>query len=244
MSVELRTRVFIICLSEGEYSRMESRIARVSALPTSVALVPARYRLALLVVSLTALFGMAHAASASANGSIAQQPLPAGCINDDGSSGCQDGQALGGAFDVLVSPDGKNAYAASTIANAIIVMDRNPSTGVLTQKSGSAGCIAEDPSAGPTTCQDGRGLDSARRLSISPDGKTLYGTAVTSGALTIFDRDTTTGELTQKSGAAGCVANSPTTGCGTGRALDGANASVVSADGEHVYVASQILQAR
>lgn len=59
----------------------------------------------------------------------------------------------------------------------------------------------------------------------------------------MFARDATTGVLTQAAGAAGCVSETGAAGgvanqCANGRALDGARAVVVSADGAQVYAAS------
>ena len=46
------------------------------------------------------------------------------------------------AIAVVVSPDGKNVYVASR-GNAVAVFSRNTTTGILTQLSGTAGCIDE-----------------------------------------------------------------------------------------------------
>jgi DNA-binding beta-propeller fold protein YncE len=53
-----------------------------------------------------------------------------------------------------------------------------------------------------------------------------------------FNRNTTTGAITQPAGAAGCVSETGAGPCANGRALDGANDVAVSADGRSVYVAS------
>ena len=59
---------------------------------------------------------------------------------------------------MAVSPDGKSVYVASFNSNAVARLNRNTTTGALTQPAGTAGCISEDGS-GP--CADGHGLDSA-----------------------------------------------------------------------------------
>jgi hypothetical protein len=69
---------------------------------------------------------------------------------------CQNGTALQGPSGVVASPDGRGVYVASDVSDAVGVFDRDPATGALTQKPGSAGCISEDGSGG--ACQNGTAL--------------------------------------------------------------------------------------
>jgi DNA-binding beta-propeller fold protein YncE len=111
--------------------------------------------------------------------------------------------------------------------------------GELTQKSGTAGCVSEDGTG--AACQNGKALVNARGVAVSPDGKNVYVASLGSGAVAIFDRKTTaTGELTQKSGTAGCISDDSTGGaCQNGVALGAARDIAVSPDGKNVYVASE-----
>ncbi len=154
-------------------------------------------------------------------GALAQKPGAAGCISETGDGGtCADGAALAGAFSVSVSPDGENVYVAAFTSDAVAIFDRNPTTGALTQKPGTAGCISESGSGG--TCTDGNGLDAASSIEVSPDGSNVYAAALLSDAITIFDRNPTTGALTQKAGTAGCISEDGSGGaCADGNALDG-----------------------
>src|SRR5207248_1019349 len=132
-----------------------------------------------------------------ATGALTQKPGTAGCISENGTSGaCQDGIALDGTFSVAISDDGKNAYAASFLSDAVAVFDRDPATGALTQKPGTAGCISENGTSG--ACQDGTALDAPLSVTTSPDGKSAYVTSEISNAVAVFDRDPGTGALTQK----------------------------------------------
>ena len=73
---------------------------------------------------------------------------------------------------------------------------------------------------------------------MSPDGRSAYVASFFSSAVDVFDRDTATGALVQKAGAAGCIADTPTAGCTDGRSLAGPRGVAVSPDGLSVYVAS------
>ena len=60
------------------------------------------------------------------------------------SARCFSGHALSGACSVAVSPDGKNVYVASYFSDAVVRLNRNTTTGVITEPAGTAGCISED----------------------------------------------------------------------------------------------------
>ena len=80
-----------------------------------------------------------------------------------------------------VSPDGRNAYVASSGSDAVAVFAR-AADGALTQ----TGCVS-DTGAGP--CVDGAALDLARWVTVSPDGRNAYLASVISGAVAVFDRE-------------------------------------------------------
>ena len=151
-----------------------------------------------------------------------------------------DGKGILSAAGVAVSPDGKNVYVAADASDGVAIFDRDTTTGTLTQKAGTAGCITETGTGG--TCTDGNSLASAVRITVSPDGASVYAVAGVD-AIAIFDRDTTTGVLTQKPGTAGCISDTGGGGCTDGTALDGPRSVSVSPDGENVYVASDISDA-
>ena len=58
------------------------------------------------------------------DGTLTQKAGAAACFSDSGAAPCVDGTALGGAFEVTVSPDGRNAYVASNASGAVAVFDR------------------------------------------------------------------------------------------------------------------------
>jgi 6-phosphogluconolactonase (cycloisomerase 2 family) len=171
-------------------------------------------------------------------GEVDQLAGTAGCVSETGSSGaCADGKALDSANTVAMSPDGNNAYVTSGVSDAVAIFSRNTTTGALTQLAGTAGCISETGTAG--ACVDGKALDGARSVTVSPDGANVYVTAELSDAIAVFSRNTTTGALTQLSGTAGCISLTSTGGaCVKGRGIDTARSVAVSGDGKHAYVAS------
>lgn len=173
-----------------------------------------------------------------------------GCmvVNGNGVS-CANSPASSLAFHLLVSPDGKNLYAQSQQGGgAITTYDRDPSTGVLTVPIPADGsCVSNDGSEGggfpATTCDDGRGLHVPEAIGISADGASVY-IGSRERAVTVFDRDPTTGLLTQKAGVAGCwlaTGATPQADCQEGEFIDSGGGRFgldLSPDGKNVYVAT------
>jgi DNA-binding beta-propeller fold protein YncE len=119
------------------------------------------------------------------------------------------------------------ALAVVTVAGAV---------GELTQKAGPAGCISQI-GTGETPCGDATALRGIRGVAVSADGKSVYAVSIGPGVIAIFDRDPSTGALTQKPGAAGCFVRTGAGGtCREGRALNGAERVAVSMDGKSAYV--------
>jgi 6-phosphogluconolactonase (cycloisomerase 2 family) len=78
-------------------------------------------------------------------------------------------------------------YAASELSDAVSAFQRNSTTGGLTQLGGTGGCISEFGS--PNQCADGRGLDGARSVALSADGKNAYAASALSDAVAILTRE-------------------------------------------------------
>ena len=152
-------------------------------------------------------------------GAITQPAGTAGCISETGAGPCADGHGLDGANAVAVSPDGKSVYVASYASDAVVRLNRNTTTGAITQPAGTAGCISET-GAGP--CADGHALDGAYAVAVSPDGKSVYVASYGSDAVARLNRNTTTGAITQPAGTAGCISETGAGPCADGHGLDGA----------------------
>jgi DNA-binding beta-propeller fold protein YncE len=175
----------------------------------------------------------------NSDGSLTQLPGTAGCVSETGSGGaCTDGKALNGAFAVSVSGDGTSVYVTSSYPDySVSAFSRNTTTGQLTQLSGTAGCISETgTTSNGDVCADGKALVKPRFLTMSGDSKFVYVPSQLSDAIDVFARNTTTGELTQLAGTAGCVSEDGTGGqCADGNALDDPFQVAASADGKSLY---------
>lgn len=163
-------------------------------------------------------------------GALAQASDGSGCIVESALTGCTLGRELSGANAVAVSPEGGGVYVTSLFSNSVTSFSRNGSSGALTQREGTGGCLIYLRSAG---CSFGRALVAPEGLALSPDGKNVYVAAFKTGAIAVLNRGKA-GSVAQKPGAAGCVAaRSPD--CARGRALKGVSSIALSPDGRHLY---------
>jgi DNA-binding beta-propeller fold protein YncE len=175
-------------------------------------------------------------------GAITEPAGTAGCISEDGSFGCADGHGLDGAFvsGLAVSPDGKNVYVTSGRGDSggtVVRLDRNTTTGAISEPAGTAGCVSEDQSP----CQSGHALESPYSVVVSPDGKNLYVTSFRDNAVARLNRKTTTGAIFQPQG--NCISEDGSFGCADGHGLNGARGLSVSPDGKTLYVGSDTSRA-
>lgn len=120
------------------------------------------------------------------------------------------------AYSITVSPDGKHAYATGNNDDALVVFNRDEVTGELTFVE-----KIKDNIAGVD------GLNGARFVTVSDDGNFVYVAAYYDDAISVFQRNATTGELSYiqlvKDGVNGVDG------------LNGANSFAISADGNFAY---------
>lgn len=122
----------------------------------------------------------------SPTAALAQLAAPAGCIVWLRAVGCSFGRALSAPEGVVVSPDGRNVYAAAFATGAVVASERNRSSGAVAQLPGSAGCVGL---RSVPDCTHGKALRGASSLVLSPDGRFLYSTSFGSDAVDIFRRN-------------------------------------------------------
>ena len=143
---------------------------------------------------------------------------------------CIGARALAGAASITVTPDGRHVYVASSIADGILALSRDPDTGMLKP----LGCISDDGTDG--MCVNGNTLRGASAVVASPDGRSIYLAASDSSAILTFERNAETGALTQR----GCLMDGAPSGgsCVRGRALANPVALAMAHDGRTILVAA------
>ncbi len=156
------------------------------------------------------------------------------CIGEASVAECADATAMDGPSSIAVTPDGKSAYVTNPPSNAVVVFNRDVTTGALQQMADPNECLSD---GGTNGCVSATGLSFAYSVVVSPDSRFVY-VAAFDGFVTSFSRDLTTGALTQLPATSGCFAQTLTPGCGTAIGLDGAFEITMSRDGKNVYVAS------
>lgn len=183
--------------------------------PTAITDGEGNYRLALVPVGRTRILPLLP------NGWQATTPAPLADFIDHvetvsaGPSGAA--PHLDGVRGVALSPDGRSLYAVSNNDDALVALRRDTSTGRITyvgeQRDGSG---------------DVNGLNGARGVAISRDGRNVYVAGYFDDAVAVFARDPATGDVT-------FVEAKLDNTLGTD-GLDGATAIAVSPDDRHVYV--------
>jgi DNA-binding beta-propeller fold protein YncE len=171
----------------------------------------------------------------SSTGALTQATDGTGCIVNSPLAGCTTGTQLGGANAVAVSSDDDNVYVTSLLSNSLTTFNRTPSTGQLTQQTGTSACVIYVLAVG---CSLGRAFSAPEGLAVSSDGASVYTAAFKSGAVDVFNRNTGSGAVIQKSRRPGCLTGRSVPACARGRALSGASSVAVSPDGKHLYSGS------
>lgn len=142
---------------------------------------------------------------------------------------------------IAVSPDGRDVYVTSAAKRAVVELERNTGSGVLSLMNGGKACVTAEAVSG---CEvtGAKGLNEPYGIVVSPDGANVYVTAVKGKAVAEFARgsgSSTPPGLLQPLAGSECVG-----GAGSGCPVEISTAMnepigvVVSPDGSDVYVAA------
>jgi hypothetical protein len=157
-------------------------------------------RVTALLTLLSALLVVPATAGAATAGGLKQLAGATGCLSGEASppSDCTAVRGLGTNIgEAAMTKDGKQVYVTSRDKDAVVLFNRNATTGKLTQASSLLGCFTTD-----TTTQTNDGcsnvtatvsaLDQADAIAVAPDGRNVVVTTVL-GNLSNFKRDTSGG---------------------------------------------------
>lgn len=166
------------------------------------------------------------------------------CLAQGAVAGCSEGRVLGDEKALTISADGTHAYGAD-YAFGLSIFDRDPATGLLTQKPGTAGCVTGTglEEAKKVTCAAGRVLAGSYQPVLSADGRFLYSFGSNQHGLAVF-AVAADGTLSQLPGTAGCITTTgldgaePPAACGTSRDTESLYATAISPDGLSLYEAN------
>jgi DNA-binding beta-propeller fold protein YncE len=168
-------------------------------------------------------------------GALLQLGGKGACIRGGDSAGaCTDGRALLGTDALAISPDGAIVYAAAKNVDAVAVLQRDATTGALSQQPGQTGCIRL---AGGLGCATARALAQPSALAIAPGGRDLYVASASGNAVSLLQRDVATGLMIQPAGTAGCIGQG-IADCSAAPLLTSPAAIALGADGNSLTVAT------
>jgi 6-phosphogluconolactonase (cycloisomerase 2 family) len=128
---------------------------------------------------------------------------------------------------IVLSPEPGNphVYVTSESGDRVLQFAREPAGSLVYQKAYSA----STPGFSEVK------LDGAHDLAISSDGRHLYAAAQAGNAISVFERDLATGDLSFVQSQTDAQVDATAEG-GTVRGLQGATALVLSPDNQHLYV--------
>jgi len=158
---------------------------------------------------------------------------PSGCIAESNPGVCAPAALLDGPEGMAISPDGSNVYVGAAIASAVVVLDRDATTGALIQAPAPTGCLTFGAASGCTQVQAVQGADA---VAVSADGASVHVASGLQNGFAAFARDTHSGALTQLSGTPGCFLAAIAQACGLGRAFATPEGVAISPDDKSVYV--------
>jgi len=159
---------------------------------------------------------------------------PVGCVddNDSGDDDCtRSVDGLGGVSSLAISPDGEELFAAASSDDALVRFAIS-SDGTLRPR----GCIGDSATQVDSCVQSADGLDGARSVVVTADGRSVYVGSSNPGAISRFARDTVRPSLTPL----GCVsdADAEQPCAATVDGLTGVGSLALAPDSSSLYAAA------
>jgi DNA-binding beta-propeller fold protein YncE len=188
--------------------------------------------------------GVISFARSAGSGALTQLAGTAGCITEAAAEGCAKGVEMDHIEGMAINPSGSTVYAASPFSSAIDILQREPSTGALTQATDGDGCITVEAVSG---CAQGYQFAGVNALVVSPKGGNVYATSLTSNSVTTF-HPTEGGGLAQPArpqgenipeglgNPSGCLVYLRAPGCSLGRAMKAPEGLALAPAGTNLYV--------
>jgi DNA-binding beta-propeller fold protein YncE len=108
-------------------------------------------------------------------GGLTQLVSPNACVTSEITElteGCTQANGIRGALGVAISPDGENVYVSGSTDDAEATFAREPEVGALTQFASPFECVTSR--SGGCGSNELTGLGEARRVTVSPDGTSVY----------------------------------------------------------------------
>ncbi|HTT94759.1 MAG TPA: hypothetical protein VMF55_08800 [Solirubrobacterales bacterium] len=192
--------------------------------------------------------GVISFSRARGSGALTQLAGTAGCITEAGAEGCAKGLRMDHVEGMAINSRGSTVYAAAPFSNAIDILQRDRSTGALTQAGDGNGCITVEAEEAPV-CTRGYQFAGVNALVVSPKGGNVYATSLTSNSVTMF-RPTEGGGLAQPArpqeegvpaglgDPEGCLVYLRSPGCSFGRAMSVPEGLALSPTGTNLYVSA------
>jgi 6-phosphogluconolactonase (cycloisomerase 2 family) len=181
----------------------------------------------------------------AANGSLTTRSELAACVAQPGTADCLTHTALHEGTSLAMSADGRFLYVTTRYTfdpggQAVILIARD-GLGSLSLPANDCWETATRHDAG---CVQVPGLMGPDQIVLSPNGAHAYVTSIDAHGLVIFDRDATTGRLTQQPLPGGCLLDpsiDPTlAGCATLRGSTRALFEAVSPDGRELVATGNV----
>ena len=166
-------------------------------------------------------------------GGLSQQPGLNGCTRLAGGLGCTTARSLSQPSAVVVAPNGRDVYVASSAGNAVAILQRD-ATGALVQPAGVAGCIGQ----GIADCSAAALMTAPSALALGPDGTSLTVATAGDGTILTLGRDVTTGALSSIPAPAGCISTTAAAGCQALAQLGPTTSIVVAPAGNVLFAAA------